>query len=441
MVSDPDGDSVSLGVTAGNPQVVRAYVDHATGDVVLEPLAPGSSDIVVTAHDGESTTAQSFEFEVGEVTKVVQVSTGLDGAAISLVNTGDQAVDFVLTHNGFRTFQTVDEIVDHVHEMPPEFAGEAFPRKLWRFVRDNVYHWPFLGPNLWLMNSLVQVNSIGWGFCSSVAVLYVEVAQAAGYEARVWALGGHVVAEIHADGEWAVFDPDLAVYYNSPTGRIVGIAELQADPSLVSSPIDPLFAASEYGAPYATAIAGIYGIQSDNFIWSSLLPTPMGQSGRVVLPPGARLTYQGKWTAAPVGRDDEGQPYPVPEYRQAALSLASAWTGTITLPWVPWDVTGSGEVDIGGTRFVIDSEALRQRLRNSSDPIRELNIVESGGETQVVFLINPMRYEVLTQNVVELTGRNVWQVLVQIEDLPLQFHPGPPFATERRKPVPLNGQM
>ena len=355
QVSDPDGDPVTLSVSAGNSQVVRAYVDQSAGEVVLEPLLSGTSDIVVTADDGDSTATQTFGFVVGEVTKVVQVSAGQDGSAISLLNTGDQAVDFVLTHNGFRTFQSLDEIVDHVHGMPPEFGGETFPRKLWRFVRDNVYHWPFLGPSPWLMNPLVQVNSIGWGFCSSVAAFYVEVARTAGYEARVWALNGHVVAEIKADGQWAVFDPDLAVYYLALDGRVANISQLQTDPSLVSSPVNPIFAPSEYGTPYSPAVADIYGSGSDNAIWSNLLPTTTGQSGRIVLPPGARLTYQGKWTDAPVGVDDAGHFHEVPEFRQATLTLAPGWTGTIPMPWVPWDVTGMGEVNIGGARFESDS--------------------------------------------------------------------------------------
>ena len=69
-----------------------------------------------------------------------------------------------------------------------------------------------------------------------------------------------------------------------------------------------------------------------------------------------------------------------------------------------------------------------------------MEFVSSATATRIVFLINPVRYQVLAQNIVELTGMDIWQVQVGTDVLPPEDRPGPPFAPELRKPVPVNEQ-
>ena len=73
-----------------------------------------------------------------------------------------------------------------MHWRPSIAVG--FDRKLWRFVRDSVYHDVPLDARQWLYNPWVTLNSHGWGYCGHVAGTFVEIARAAGYEARVWGL-------------------------------------------------------------------------------------------------------------------------------------------------------------------------------------------------------------------------------------------------------------
>jgi len=403
---------------------------------VLEPLRTGASEISVMASDGVTSVSRSFWYLVGEVTKVVEVQAPESPTtAISLRNAGEQPVDFAMVQNGFETFETIDDIVRHVWDMPAEFPGETFQRKLWRYVRDNVYHWPFLKPDTWLMNPVVQVNSVGFGFCSSVAAMYAAIARAAGYEARIWALSGHVVPEIRIGGNWEMYDPDLAVYYVGHDGSVLGVEALAANPSLITAPPARLFPVGEYDVPYSAAVAEIYGSEADNFVWA--LTAGEGLVSRIVLPPGATLTYQGRWTAAPVAYDDEGNQYEVTEYQQAALLLRENWTGVVPLPWVLWAVSGSGTVRIDGVEFAIDSDSLRERLHALGSPILELEVLEASGETQLVFLVNPLRHEVLPQNILELTGEHVWQIQVETQQLPPEVQPGPAFPDSLRKPVPV----
>ncbi len=83
--------------------------------------------------------------------------------------------------------------------MPERYLGEPFQRKLWRFVHENAYHDVPINAQRWWYDYWPTLNSLGFGFCGHLAAVYVEVARAAGYDARIWGLYGHVVPEIFAD--------------------------------------------------------------------------------------------------------------------------------------------------------------------------------------------------------------------------------------------------
>jgi len=433
--SDPDGDSLVLGVRVEDTAIAGATMDPVSNEVIIEPRAPGRTRITVTASDGEDIGQTSFFFEVGEVTRAAEIAAVADGSqAIIVANPGSEPVDFVLTHNGFRGFQSDGEIVAFVRDMPAETPGEPFERKLWRFVRDNVYHLEFLDPAPWRMSPTVLINSMGFGFCSSVAAAYARLARTAGYPARIWALTGHVVPEVQIGGDWQMYDPDLAVYYHRRDGGIAGVGDL-ADEGLVTAPTDPLFP-PETNPAYDPSIAAIYASVADNDLWPVLLDLPDGLSGRVTLPPGSTLSYQGRWTEPPIAHGDGDVARPVEQFEQAALTLAPGWTGTLQLPWVAWDVMGTGTVTIGGIPYTIGSGALRERLQASDGAVGSLDLVASSGPVTVVFLLNPLRYEVRATNVVELTGWNVWRLEVSAADLPPQQRAGGPFPAALRKPVP-----
>ncbi|MGE3600168.1 MAG: hypothetical protein AB7N70_31965 [Dehalococcoidia bacterium] len=92
------------------------------------------------------------------------------------------------------------------------------------------------------------------------------MARAAGYEARVWGLSGHVVPEILVDGRWQMFDPDLAVYYKDESGAVAGVEDIVSRPDLITQPQSPIFAGSNYVFPYSTTVRDIYATTADNFL-------------------------------------------------------------------------------------------------------------------------------------------------------------------------------
>jgi hypothetical protein len=180
------------------------------------------------------TKAAVIESRSAELTTRIDANTGTSNTPLELVslqNTLPRSVSFTLTYNGNKAFTSTADAADHIRSMPEQFASEPFERKLWRYVRDNTYHEVPINRSLSWHSYWPTLNSLSFGLCSHAAAVFTEVARAAGYEARIWGLSGHVVPEIRVDGRWQMYDPDLAIYYLTRDGRVAGVEELANDPS------------------------------------------------------------------------------------------------------------------------------------------------------------------------------------------------------------------
>jgi hypothetical protein len=433
---DPDSDELSFSISAQNPSIVEASVDPSQGQISLRALRVGTTTVEVSVADTEYTSTRKFTFSAEEVTKgrVLRHAEATTGAVV-LRNEADQPVDFVLEHNGFPVFENVESVAEYVRAMPPAFDGEPFERKLWRFLRDSVYHDVPLNNERVHYDPWVTLNSLGWGFCSHVAGAYVLIAQAAGYEARVWGLDGHVVPEIRVDGQWRMYDPDLAVYYKTADGRIAGVEELAASPTLITAPIDPIFVGSWWQFPYSQTLAGWYSSTADNYnAVNVFLPAHQTPSARIVLPPGATLTYPGRWTDAPTGVDGT-TPYDVRAYRQALLQVQPGWTGELRLPWMAWEIAGAGQVGIDDEVFAVGSPELTERLRSTQVPITSLRIYSSS-ELRIVLFVNVVRFDIRPRTIIEIRGLDVWGIDVKATTLERNVGGGAPLDDSLLKPLP-----
>ena len=446
-IVDVDGDSITVSAVAEDASVATITVATDSKSLLVTPLQRGSTTITVSASDGTRDASRSFDFNVGDVTKAsVVAKSGTEAAlvaadstsapntkVVALTNTSDRAVSFTLNYNGHEAFTSIDQIARYVRGMPESIPGEPFERKLWRFVRDNTYHDVPINAQQWWHDFWPTLNSLGFGFCSHVSAVFVEIARAAGYEARIWGLYGHVVPEILVGGRWEMFDPDLGVYYYTRDGQVAGVQELGADTSLITSPANPVWGTSSHPA-YGSDIAGIYDdAAANNYIATSvfLARAPAGIS-QIVLPARARLLLPGHWTDSPIGHDGT-IPFPVRAYRQAAIELPAGWTGTITLPWVPWDAQGTGTISLGASRFAADSDQLRARLQSTTTPITSISIDENPDGLRLVFMINATWYDMLDSNDVSITGQDVWAVDIATADVPKSVEVTP-FPTELRRP-------
>lgn len=435
-VTDIDTDALKVTVTSDDPAIAGVSSDDANRSITIIPGENGSTRIRVSVSDGQYSSQQEFEFSVGEVTKQrAMVTNSGGGDAVFLNNHADIPVTFTLEHNGFPQFQSTEQMVEFVKDMPELIVNEPFERKLWRFVRDNVYHNLPVRPEKHLNNPWSLINSVGWGICSNVAAVYVTLARKAGYEARAWGLTGHVVPEIRVNGEWQVYDPDLAIYYHTPSGKIAGVSELQADASLISAPVDAIFAGTAYDFPYSAEVAQIYGSPSDNYVGDDqFIPETENQFQKLVLPPGATLKYPGRWTPSVTGEDDAGSRL-IDLYLQAKLTTPMAYTGNVVMPWMLWEVRGEGRIRIGEREFDVGSPELIEYVRATEEQLTTIEVLQADSPLEFIFFINALRYQLQALNDVRITGREVWAIDMSVIQLKEESRTGIHDVAKYLKPA------
>lgn len=436
-VVDPDSeDDIRVTLENSDPAVAEVLLKEVDSSLEVLPRQYGTTDVSLTVTDGEYTVKRTIAFTVKDVDKVASVHLAQpDSEAIHVANVADESVSFQLTHNGFTSFQSTKQLVEYIRSIPDAYPGQPFERKLWRFLIENVVHDYPLSENQWLMDPLVTINSLGWGFCSNVASAFTRIAQEAGMEARVWGLGGHVVPEVRAsDGTWQMYDPDLAVYYRNANGKVASIMDLEAQPYLIAEPTSPLFEIGP-GTPYSPYVASIYASTDDNAVDNRFLGPSDVLDGTVVLPPGASLVYPGQWDDAPTGYD-LNVPHDVSYFRHAQISVPAGWVGTVQLPWMLRKVSGEGRIRVLDQDFQIGDAELASRLAAPGEFAKTLQILDSQSNITLTFYINAIRFAVDSENVVVLKGRNVWALETHAVALEPRFARGLHIPRSALKPVP-----
>lgn len=415
---DPDGDALYVTTVIQDPSVAAVAFDEASQSLVVEPRQPGETWVSIQVTDGKLTTKADTTVSVGDVTRDTHLSKLGGSDAIVLLNRADRPVSFHLRHNKFRPFASDADVVQYVRQMPRAYPGEPFERVLWRFVRDNTLHGPPRSPDTWQNDPWVTINSMGGGLCSNVAGTYVRLARAAGYEARVWGLTGHVVPEIKIGDRWEVFDPDLAVYYYTRDGQIAGVADIVADPSLVTNPSNPVLDTVTASLPYSEFVASIYASAEDNYIGEmEFVPEMPPDRDEPKLPPGASFTYPGNWTGPASNFEAETADASTP-YVQGSLEVPAGWTGSLPIPWLIADIRGQGTVRLNNHLYHVGSDELRSALRQDQRNFTSVQILDSATPLQVIMFLNAIRYAVSDENDVSLTGMDIWAIGVSRTQLP-----------------------
>lgn len=436
---DADGDALSIAVTVDDSAVAEAEYSAESGVVVLRPGGYGSSRITVEVRDEAEVAVANFQVTVMDVTRRLTVASAAPGTeAVSLLNTGPES-SFELTHNGYHAFVSMDQIAQAVRSLPGGNSPEETAYKLWLFVRDNGYHdYPFSG-ELWTNDTWATLNSLGWGFCSNFAAVYLKIAEALGIEARIWGLSGHVVPEVRLNGRWQLYDPDLGVFYYNGDGLVAGVEELAATPSLVRYPLNPVFGPGEDRGAYGQDVADIYSSTANNRTDNQAVSVEPFHGSRITLPSGARLIYPGRWTADPVGYDgDDPTPHAITQFRQARMELPPGFLGRLPIPWVPWEIQGTGRVRFQQQEFAAGSNELRQFLNRPNRSLTEMEVLENPDGLALIMMINPIWYDMRASNDVALTGKDVWAIETEAVLLEPKNRPPPPVPDAVKRPRAQN---
>ncbi len=177
---------------------------------------------------------------------------------ITIRNLSDKiVVDPRIIVNGRKNWFSNDTILAEILE--PRMSKQDRAIAIWRFVVDNRAHDQPVHDHVESHDPARFFNAYGYGFCDDAATNFMVLAEKADLPARVWTLGGHVVAEARYDQSWHMFDADAEVYYLSADGRtIAGVEQLADDPDLIRRRPSPLPEFTE------DVLVGIYGSREDN---------------------------------------------------------------------------------------------------------------------------------------------------------------------------------
>jgi hypothetical protein len=413
---DVDGDTLTVTSVSTAPAVATSAIDPLRQELVITPVDYGQTEITIASRDPQYSVEKTFLFSVEDVAKTrIFADAQSTQRAIEIENTSAATLDFSLSHNDKRLLTSIFGMLEDVESQPDDVAAEPFERKLWRYLRDNVYHNVPASTEAFVHDPLLLVNSLGWGICDDVALAYMHLARAAGRTSRVWYLDGHVVPEVETADGWSVYDPDLFVYYMDANARVLGVSDLSANPSLITAPINPLFPNYQVLVAHSSFVAQIYATPANNFLAEDLVPqlaAPQSpQSGLISIPADAKLSYPGTWSIVPTGTDTITRT-DVPVYANMKLELPSGFTGTVRLPLQLLQISGTGQIRLDGTTFALGSTQLDDFLARPARATRTLEVTQSSSPIELYMLLNPLRFGRGPSDEIRVTGKDVWALRV-----------------------------
>jgi hypothetical protein len=310
-------------------------------------------------------------------------------------------------------FDDVWDVVIDMLAYPRRIADEELHQLAWRYVSETTQHASPLTGGTFLHRPELFLRSVGAGFCDDRASVLHWIWRALGYNARVMALNGHVVAEVMVGGRWEMYDPDYGIYYLDRKGVVASVEDLQGDPSLVSNPVTPIRDRSH--AAYDSWLAALYASADDNGP-SAFYSEPLaeGPSSRWMLPPGGRIEIA---TTDFIEHPTLYAGYTV-RVAQVRFWIPPGFSGRVPLPLLISRASGDGIVKLPGRANGVSADALEQSVReymeqHLSEAISEL-VVESVGPAglELILLASPARIssELMT---LRLTADNLSGIVVE----------------------------
>lgn len=312
---------------------------------------------------------------------------------LRLLNAAEEDRTVRLSINGTPMFD-MDNLVMQVVALPLARRGEPLYERAWRFVVAWRRHTGPITAGRFQHQADLFLRSVGSGFCDDVATVLYSIWSRLGYQARIWGLMGHVVPEVWLGDRWAMYDPDLAVFYRERSGSVASVDDLVRDPSLITSPVERLPELDDW--PYSSVVADTYASAFDNDISFYLMePTPLPLQSTFTLPRGGHLEI--------VGAGVQLVPSVVEGERDVALAPVRLWippgyAGELELPLVLVDGHGDATVEVGGLTIEVANGGLSRYLRalHATDAdvgVSRIGISDVGpGGLTLVMVVNPLYF-------------------------------------------------
>lgn len=163
----------------------------------------------------------------------VVIPEGATGAGYRLVNSSlEKLQEPKVVFEGTAPMDSAENILATVLKGKSNDQDKAVA--LWDFVRTARQHYYPSLQGSEMEDPVKLANIYGYGYCDDAATALAWLATAAGYQARVWDLNGHVVSEIFYGGGWHMLDPDEEVYFFDNRGMIASVEWLTAHPETIA---------------------------------------------------------------------------------------------------------------------------------------------------------------------------------------------------------------
>ena len=210
------------------------------------------------------TASHTFEIEVGG-------SLDPENVEITFDNVGDvPVINPRITVNGRYDWYTLKSLLGEI--LKEARTGEEKVMAIYRFVDLQSYWWTYPKDRT-AFNPVRHFNVYGYHICSQVAGIFATLCRAAGFEARLWDIAHHEVAEVKWDGVWHHIDADIGVWYLKDDNRtLASMADLEVHPEWVSRTYLParwyltLDNRKVYYEPDDITLADLYAAKNHKFI-------------------------------------------------------------------------------------------------------------------------------------------------------------------------------
>jgi hypothetical protein len=344
---------------------------------------------------------------VGKRREVVRFATASgEPRTIRLRNDGPSAASVVLDIAGHLPID-MPGVVRAVLAAPFS-TSEPLYLRAWRYVVAATWHNVPIAGTQFIHDPPLFLRSVGGGFCDDRATVLRLAWSALGYESRIWSLNGHIVPEVQDGQYWRMLDPDLGVYYLRRNGEIANVVDLQSDPTLITSPYQPIHdRSSDAGVRYSDWVASLYASGWDNTLdgdrWHTSLPRSL--SAEIVLPLRAELeVLLDRRYAMPTIED--GFPLSTAIVR---IRLPQGFVGRLPLPFVVADIRGEGTITLLGNDVDVAATSVAALVAayykdSPNEGIREISVLQTGPAGLTIdMLINPKPFEALATAGLEIT--------------------------------------
>jgi hypothetical protein len=321
--------------------------------------------------------------------------SGLDraGEALELSNVGAGEIEVELvSFNGHAVFHTRDDVWAEIESLAPDPFDDSLATRIFRFVDDNHAHAdPLTSRFGWLLAPPHFFNSAGLGMCGQASDLMAGLAGERGIPARVWAVNEHVVSELFVGGAWRMYDADYGVYFGDRARGIASVAQLEADGTLMT---EPEWRMETRFDPYTSYYAGLFTSGADNHVRPTSESTLLVPRVRFRLPPGGSLRFPGRFAPPPPDRNGA----PTVSHGDLALRWPPGATGPLTNGLILHTLRGAGTLELAGRRYSVGSASLQTIIDQRTSSLDTLRVRESSEPLEVLYLVNPLRWQVEAEN-------------------------------------------